>query len=523
MLRQMQQAISELNGRLALQEGAAGAVADLQQQVRILRETAGGQTSSSGQPPQPAQAAGSHQPNGAGGPAAGFGLRVNDMIKGLNRITVFSGDSKEFVEWEYAFTSYIRLYSEELYVLMLSNQGKVTAVDEDLELEDEERRMSAVLHHVLVMVLKKHPLQLVRAAGPGRGIEGWRSIRCHYRPRDALRHVSMLQGILEPQWSGGEATFGERILDWERAIAEYEGESGVVLDDTVKAAVMVKYAPASIKEHIHMSGLSRRSYRELRHGIDAYLLARRVWTKEGTTRRDRGPVDTEGDVSMVDALFGKGYGKPKGKGAKGKDAPKGKGKGKGKSTPKGKADGKGTVSSKGSYPREEKGAKGSWQGAEGSAKGNRFEGYCSACWKWGHKARDCWQGKGAKVNALQVDEPESEQKPVGAIASAPGYRDAQRAMGLCMCAGSRSSRGETDSAGDARTPERQQEQSGALGTVRAQGHGGALWAVRLAGCFGNLRAVRPARGPGICPAVRPGGPRKGTGAVRPRSRCCRKE
>ena len=305
MLRQMQQAITELNGRLALQEGAVGAVAELQQQVRILRETAGGQSAPSAPPPA-GQAAGSQQPNGAGNPAPNLGLRVNDLIKGLNRVTVFSGDSKEFVEWEYAFTSYIRLYSEELYALMISNQGKITAVDEDIELEDEERRMSAVLHHVLVMVLKKHPLQLVRAAGPGRGIEGWRSVRCHYRPRDALRHVSMLQGILEPQWSGGETTFGERILDWERAIAEYEGESGSTLDDAVKAAVMVKYAPASIKEHIHMSGLSRRSYRELRHGIDAYLLARRVWTKEGTTRRDKGPVDADGDVSMVDALFGKG-------------------------------------------------------------------------------------------------------------------------------------------------------------------------------------------------------------------------
>ena len=86
-------------------------------------------------------------------------------------------------------------------------------------------------------------------------------------------------------------------------------------------------------------------------------------------------------------------------------------------------DGKGAVPSKGSYPQE-KGAKGSWQGAEGSAKGTRFEGYCSNCWKWGHKARECWQGKGAKVNALQVDEPESEQKPVGAITNTPSYYDA---------------------------------------------------------------------------------------------------
>ena len=184
-------------------------------------ERDGGRPISAIRTPSGRSAAGSHQPNGAGDPAPNLGLRVNDLIKGLNRVTVFSGDSKEFVEWEYAFTSYIRLYSEELYALMISNQGKITAVDEDIELVDEEKRMSAVLHHVLVMVLKKHPLQVVRAAGPGRGVEGRRSIRCHYRPRDALRHGDLGAAMV---WRRGD--LGEKILDWERAIAEYEGESG---------------------------------------------------------------------------------------------------------------------------------------------------------------------------------------------------------------------------------------------------------------------------------------------------------
>ena len=135
MLRQMQQAITELNGRLALQEGAAGT---------------GGGTATAGPDPErdggrpvsavrttlrPGRPQGVNNPMGRGNPAPNLGLRVNDMIKGLNRVTVFSGDSKEFVEWEYAFTSYVRLYSEELYALMISNQGKTTAVDEDLELE----------------------------------------------------------------------------------------------------------------------------------------------------------------------------------------------------------------------------------------------------------------------------------------------------------------------------------------------------------------------------------------------------
>ena len=69
-------------------------------------------------------------------------------------------------------------------------------------------------------------------------------------------------------------------------------------------------------------------------------------------------------------------------------------------------------------------------------------------------------------------------------------------MGLCMRKESKSHRRETDSDGDARTPERQQEKDGALGTGRAQWHRGASRAVRLVGCLATPRAVRPKGGAG---------------------------
>ena len=152
---------------------------------------------------------------------------------------------------------------------------------------------------------------------------------------------------------------------------------------------MVKYAPGSIKEHIHMSGLSRRSYRELRHGIDAYLLARRVWTKEGTTRWDRGSVEAEGDgVDGGRALRQRQrevQRRRKGECEREGFAPKGQGeREKAKAHPRARWTGKDPFHQRGRIPVKRKEERCSWQGADGSAKGTRFEGYCSTCWMWGH-------------------------------------------------------------------------------------------------------------------------------------------
>ena len=64
-----------------------------------------------------------------------------------------------------------------------------------------------------------------------------------------------------------------------------------------------------------------------------------------------------------------------------------KGKGKGKGKDKGKEKGKSKLKGKGKEQCEK--------------QGEKFEGWCNNCGKWGHKYANCWHGKEKQVHQVQ--------------------------------------------------------------------------------------------------------------------------
>ena len=119
---------------------------------------------------------------------------------------------------------------------------------------------------------------------------------------------------------------------WERAIREYEQQSGESVSDSVKASVLSSsVANPKIREHLALNASCLPKYPSVRGEIVKIVQAQRRWTT----------VDGEpsAEPMEVDALGkGKSKGKSKGKekGSKGKDkgGDKGKGKSKDKNNPR---------------------------------------------------------------------------------------------------------------------------------------------------------------------------------------------
>eukprot|EP00969_Alexandrium_andersonii_P203303 8983625-Alexandrium_andersonii.AAC.1 len=58
------------------------------------------------------------------------------------------------------------------------------------------------------------------------GFEVWRLLCLEFEPNVASRSLALLQGLMAPQLAGDEATFEDRLLNWEDQIESYQEQTG---------------------------------------------------------------------------------------------------------------------------------------------------------------------------------------------------------------------------------------------------------------------------------------------------------
>ena len=187
-------------------------------------------------------------------------------------------------------------------------------------------------------------------------------------PTSRGRHTSMLMGIISPNWEKStEATFLEDLENWEVLVRRYQDQAADVVTSATKIAVLMKYAPTSLRNALRTNSTNMGTdYEKVKKFIRDWLQSGASYGSSGETKGLAGlPGQGQGlapmDVGAVD--YGKGKGKPKGE--------KGKSKG------------------------SKKGDKGGKPGSPGKPAAGTFQGECGFCEKWGHKRKDCW-AKAAK-------------------------------------------------------------------------------------------------------------------------------
>ena len=114
-------------------------------------------------------------------------------------------------------------------------------------------------------------LNLLRLLPAGEGFVAWRRLVEEYEPSSMSRHLSMLVGVLTPDWSDNTA-FVDEFMRWERRVVEYEMATGSKLPDAVKCAAVVRYAPIRVRDYLRTVDSSvLESYGRLRLTLSTFF------------------------------------------------------------------------------------------------------------------------------------------------------------------------------------------------------------------------------------------------------------
>ncbi|CAE8693048.1 unnamed protein product, partial [Polarella glacialis] len=296
-------------------------------------------------------------------------IRVCDF-KGLARPPTFSGRDQDWPEFRYRFESLATLLGFDQLLDQASKVG-FDGLDVDLFTEEDHAK-SRFVHAILVQLCSGKALSLTKLTPKVNGFDAWSALVHEYEPELVSRYCALLAAILTPEWVP-TTSFIEQLIEWERLVSRYELSSGQRLSESVKCAVILRWAPDTVKEVLRtLPADVVESYPRLRNALQQARVRALTYDSQG---RAQVPEHRTTAVPMeVDALN------------------KGKGKGKGKTQ----------------------------QPASQSGK-DRIQ--CQWCGKMGHVLKDCYkfleQGGFDARKPVQKDQPFSKGQGVHALGDAP--------------------------------------------------------------------------------------------------------
>jgi hypothetical protein len=326
--------------------------------------------------------------------------------KGIGKPKSFSGKSEDWKEFSFKYLNFAGSAFPMVKRLTTWAEEQVGTIvdyaDADIISIDAEH-ISLQVFLSLGQIVEGEALDILRNVPDDNGLEGWRRLCRRFDPQTVSRRRSAITKIINPP-KATLAGLGSAIEKWDEMTRAHERRTGRPIDDDVKASVLTEMCPDKLGEHIALNQSRLVTYQQVRDEIAMYL--EQVNAKAITSRSSRDDMD----VSSLG----------KGKGDKGK----GKGKDSGKNSQKEdrecwKCGKKGHLSSA-CWSTETKGeGKGKAQ-----PKAAAFEGYCSSCWKWGHKAADCrGAAKAANPKAKAKGKGKGKAKGKGLHAVEEGYTE----------------------------------------------------------------------------------------------------
>ena len=212
------------------------------------------------------------------------------------------------------------------------------------------RKIVAQLRATLIGLLEEEPLDILMACpeGPAQVLEGWRQLNARFDPCNANKNLGLLQKLLAVK-PVSLSTLRSTVLKWEESLRQYERRSGDKVGDTTRRVCMIGFLAEPLLTHVNLNISKFPDYVALRSAVFSYI-----------EQTDAQSVPQPMDTSSVDVRIHELE-------AQIAALSKGKSKGKGKQ-----------------QQQTQRQANQQQQ-----QTGQRFEGECDFCHKYGHKARDC--------------------------------------------------------------------------------------------------------------------------------------
>jgi hypothetical protein len=134
-------------------------------------------------------------------------------------------------------------------------------------LGEASRASASMMHGALIATCQGKALVIVQRAGPGEGLEAWRDLLSKYEPRSKQSKVMRLCEVLGFNFKEGDLL--DCLERFEAAIAEYEKESGKILDDDIKIGVVIRgISTGGLREHLLLHSERTETFVEFRAELD---------------------------------------------------------------------------------------------------------------------------------------------------------------------------------------------------------------------------------------------------------------
>jgi len=165
-------------------------------------------------------------------------------LRGSMKPPTFSGKAEDWMDYRWTLEAMLSLLGD----FVPSMRATVTVEDRHLALAaltPVQQARSRLLYQLLVAGCNGKARCMIRLIPQGCGYLAWKALLHEFEPSASSRHISLLLGVLSPDWTGGE--FEECLMKWEREVADYELCSASVVPDNFKTAILLRHAPEEIR------------------------------------------------------------------------------------------------------------------------------------------------------------------------------------------------------------------------------------------------------------------------------------
>ena len=112
-------------------------------------------------------------------------------------------------------------------------------------------------------------------------------------PRSQARSLAQLQDIRQFDFGQDTSSVTDRLVVFERLVADYERSGGEQLGVEVKCAVPLERVPQELRTHLLLTCGSRPDCAVMRQTVESYSVARRSWQPSYSTSTGEAPMEVD--------------------------------------------------------------------------------------------------------------------------------------------------------------------------------------------------------------------------------------
>ncbi len=157
----------------------------------------------------------------------------------LTKPRAFGGQEAEWAGWSFKMLAYIGALDGDMLSELVEAAAAPAVTDvQNVRMSPAGQGRSRQLYYVLILLLEGTALQLVKAVPSGEGYRVWRVLQERFESTMPSRQAGLLQEIIGYQFPAEQIEAG--IAEFEFKVNKYENQSGEVISEKLKIAIMQK-------------------------------------------------------------------------------------------------------------------------------------------------------------------------------------------------------------------------------------------------------------------------------------------